>query len=50
MTALDRNLLMKRYDHYHQPGDEYDPKFPLEGTRAFADWLYAIIRQASMWP
>lgn len=50
MTAQDRNTLMKRFDHYHQPGDEYDPAFPLTGTRAFADWLYEIVRQASAWP
>jgi Zn-dependent M28 family amino/carboxypeptidase len=50
MTAQDRNTLMKRFDHYHQPGDEYDPAFPLTGTRAFADWLYAIVALSSRWP
>jgi Zn-dependent M28 family amino/carboxypeptidase len=49
-TANERNQLMRRFDHYHQPGDEYDPAFPLVGTRHFADWLYAIVSQASRWP
>jgi hypothetical protein len=46
----DRAAAMRRFDHYHQPGDEYDPAFPLVGTRHFADWLYAIVNRASMWP
>jgi hypothetical protein len=50
MTAEERNQLMRRFDHYHQPADEYDPAFPLTGTRHFADWLYAIVSQASRWP
>jgi hypothetical protein len=50
MTAQDRNTLMKRFDHYHQPGDQYNPAFPLTGTRHFADWLYAIVNQAAKWP
>lgn len=49
-TANERNMLMRRFDHYHSPGDEYDPAFPLVGTRHFADWLYAIVSQASRWP
>jgi Zn-dependent M28 family amino/carboxypeptidase len=49
-TANERNALMRRFDHYHNPADEYDPAFPLEGTRQFADWLYAIVKQASSWP
>jgi hypothetical protein len=41
---------MRRFDHYHQPGDEYDPAFPLTGTHHFADWLWTIIRGATAWP
>jgi Zn-dependent M28 family amino/carboxypeptidase len=41
---------MRRFDHYHQPSDEYDPAFPLTGTRHFADWLYSIVRLAAQWP
>ena len=46
----DRAAAMRRFDHYHQPGDEYDPQFPLVGTRHFADWLYEILVGASRWP
>lgn len=43
----DRAAAMRRFDHYHQPGDEYDPHFPLEGTRHFAEWLWGIVKGAS---
>lgn len=43
----DRAAAMRRFDHYHQPGDEYDPRFPLDGTRHFAEWLWAIVKGAS---
>jgi Zn-dependent M28 family amino/carboxypeptidase len=44
-----RALAMRRFDHYHQPSDEYDPAFPLTGTRHFADWVWSIVRLASEW-
>ena len=50
MTANERNQLMRRFDHYHSPGDEYDPAFPLTGTQYFADYLWAIIREAASRP
>ena len=40
---------MRRFDHYHQPADEYNPEFPLTGTRHFADWLWAIVKVAADW-
>ncbi|MEO5567980.1 MAG: hypothetical protein ABIR92_05785, partial [Gemmatimonadaceae bacterium] len=40
---------MRKWDHYHQPGDEYDPAFPLVGTQHFADWLWSIVKAASSW-
>jgi len=49
-TAMERNQLMRRFDHYHSPGDEYDPAFPLVGTQHFADWLWAIVSEASRRP
>ena len=49
-TANERNALMRRFDHYHDPEDEYDPAFPLTGTRHFADWLWSIVHLASEWP
>jgi hypothetical protein len=50
MTSFERQQLMQRFDHYHQPGDEYDPAFPLTGTQHFAEWIYAILRNAASWP
>ena len=43
----DRSAAMRRFDHYHQPGDEYDPAFPTIGTEFFAQWLWQIIGGAS---
>jgi hypothetical protein len=43
-TSEQRDAAMRRFDHYHQPSDEYNPAFPLIGTWYFADWLYQIIR------
>lgn len=45
-----RAAAMARFDHYHQPSDEYDPDFPLTGTRHFADWIWSVVRAASRWP
>jgi Zn-dependent M28 family amino/carboxypeptidase len=38
---------MKEFDHYHAPADEYNPDFPLVGTRVFAQWLWDIIRASA---
>ena len=38
---------MKRWDHYHQPSDEWRPDFPLTGTAFLADWLWSIVRETS---
>jgi Zn-dependent M28 family amino/carboxypeptidase len=43
-TEAERAQSMKEFDHYHQPGDEWRPDFPLVGTQAFADWLWSIVR------
>ncbi|HET9424277.1 MAG TPA: M28 family peptidase [Gemmatimonadaceae bacterium] len=42
-----RAAAMRRFDHYHQTKDEYDPEFPLTGTRHFAEWLWQIVKGAS---
>jgi hypothetical protein len=44
-TPEQRDEAMRRFDHYHQPSDEYNPAFPLIGTWYYADWLYQIIRR-----
>jgi Zn-dependent M28 family amino/carboxypeptidase len=38
---------MTRFDHYHQPSDEWRPDFPMTGTATFVDWLWTIVRTAS---
>jgi len=46
-TAEQRAEAMKRFDHYHQPSDQYRPDFPWAGTAAYAEWLWEIVRGAS---
>jgi hypothetical protein len=46
-TEAQRAEAMGRFDHYHQPSDEWSDEFPLTGTAHFADWLWAIVRRAS---
>ncbi len=43
-TEAQRAQAMGRFDHYHQPSDEWRPDFPLIGTAHFADWLWSIVR------
>lgn len=43
-----RAASMAEFDHYHNPADEYRADFPLVGTAAFADWVWTIVRTASM--
>ena len=46
-TAAQRAESMSRFDHYHQPADEWRADFPLIGTERFADWLWSIVRSAT---
>ena len=46
-TETQRAESMRRFDHYHQPSDEWSAEFPMLGTRHFADWLWEIVRSAS---
>jgi Zn-dependent M28 family amino/carboxypeptidase len=46
-TDAERTEAMNRFDHYHQPSDEWRADFPLVGTEHFADWLWAIVRTAT---
>jgi len=45
-SEAQRAEAMRRFDHYHQPSDEWHADFPLTGTRAFAGWLYEILASA----
>lgn len=46
-TDAERADAMARWDHYHQPGDEWQPDWPWTGTAAYADWLWDIVRHAA---
>ena len=46
-TDAQRTEAMQRFDHYHQPSDEWRADFPLIGTATFADWLWSVVRRAS---
>jgi Peptidase family M28 len=46
-TEAERAEAMRKFDHYHQPSDQWRPDFPWVGTAAYADWLYAIVERAS---
>ncbi len=46
-TEAQRSESMRRFDHYHQPSDEWQAEFPMAGTQHFADWLWDIVRSAA---
>ena len=46
-TDAERTAAMQRFDHYHQPSDEWRPDFPWVGTASFADWLSAIVQTST---
>lgn len=46
-TEAQRADAMRRFDHYHQPSDEWRSDFPLTGTAFLADWLWSIVRETS---
>jgi Zn-dependent M28 family amino/carboxypeptidase len=49
-TPEQRQAAMTKFDHYHQPADQPRDDFPMTGTLAFADWLWQIVRRASVTP
>ncbi len=46
-TEAQRAEAMRKFDHYHQPSDQWRPDFPWVGTAAYANWLYDIVSRAS---
>ncbi len=46
-SEAERADAMRRFDHYHQPSDEWSADFPLVGTAHFANWLWEIVRAAT---
>lgn len=49
-TEAQRAEAMRKFDHYHQPSDQWRPDFPWVGTAAYADWLSAIVQRATNAP
>ena len=46
-TDAERAEAMRRFDHYHQPSDEWRADFPWIGTATYADWLWEIVAAAT---
>ncbi|HKS06921.1 MAG TPA: M28 family peptidase [Gemmatimonadaceae bacterium] len=46
-TDAQRSAAMAKFDHYHQPSDEWRTDFPLVGTAYFTDWLWSIVDSAT---
>jgi hypothetical protein len=49
-SAEQRAAAMAKFDHYHQPADQWRADFPWIGAQYFADWLWDIVHQASSAP
>ncbi len=46
-TKAQRDDAMRRFDHYHQPSDQWRPDFPWTGTAAYAEWLWEIVQRST---
>jgi Zn-dependent M28 family amino/carboxypeptidase len=46
-TDAQRAEAMRKFDHYHQPSDQWRPDFPWVGTAAYVDWLFGIVQRAT---
>jgi hypothetical protein len=46
-TAEQRAEALRRFDHYHQPADQWRADFPWTGTAIYAEWLWEIVKQAA---
>jgi Zn-dependent M28 family amino/carboxypeptidase len=46
-TEAQRAEAMRKFDHYHQPADQWRPDFPWTGTAAYADWLWSIVQRTT---
>ena len=45
LTADSSAALRARWDRYHQPGDEWQPDFPLSGLQRYAEYALLIARR-----
>lgn len=46
-TTAERDEAMRKFDHYHQPSDQWRPDFPWVGTAAYANWLWAVVQRTT---
>ena len=46
-TEAQRAEAMRKFDHYHQPSDQWRPDFPWVGTAAYANWLWSIVQRTT---
>lgn len=42
LTTDSSDALRRRWDFYHQPGDEWSPAFPMTGLRRYAEYAYLV--------
>lgn len=42
LTADSSQALRRRWDHYHQAADEYQPEFPFAGLVRYAEFAYRV--------
>ena len=47
VDGAEREALQRRWDRYHQPGDEWTPDFPFGGLARYAELALAIGREAA---
>ncbi|MGH7574447.1 MAG: M28 family peptidase, partial [Longimicrobiales bacterium] len=47
VSAEGREVLRERWDHYHQPSDEWSAEFPFRGVARYADFALEVGRAAA---
>ena len=45
LTEQETRLLRARWDHYHQPGDEWSAEYPMSGMARYAAYALSIVRR-----
>ena len=50
MTAAASDALRRRWDHYHQAGDNWYPDYPYGGLVRYADYAYRLGMEAAAGP
>lgn len=45
LSADSSQALRRRWDRYHQPGDEYHADFPFEGLQRYAEYAWLLVQE-----